>query len=60
MKVPTAIKDIFINEKVPVDKRCTWPVVTDSNNNIVWLPGLKKSQFDKKKTQKYDIIIKYD
>ena len=54
------IKDIFINEKVPVDKRCTWPVVTDSNNNIVWLPGLKKSQFDKKKTQKYDIIIKYD
>lgn len=54
------IKDIFIDEKVSLDKRNSWPIVTDSQNRIVWLPGLKKSQFDKKKSQKYDIIVKYD
>ena len=54
------IKDIFINEKIPSEDRAVWPVVTDSSDTIVWLPGLKKSQFDKKNSQKYDIIIKYD
>lgn len=54
------IKDIFINEKISLRDRGSWPVVTDSSNVIVWLPGLKKSQFDKKKNEKYDIIIKYD
>lgn len=54
------VKDIFINEKVSMRERNIWPVVTDSMDNIVWLPGLKKSQFDKKKDEKYDIIIKYN
>lgn len=54
------IKDIFIDCKVPACERDSWPIVTDSKNCIVWLPGLKKSQFDKKISQKYDIIIKYD
>lgn len=54
------IKDIFINEKVSMRDRQVWPVVTDSTDTIVWLPGLKKSQFDKKKNEKYDIIIKYN
>lgn len=54
------IKDIFIDCKVPIEKRNSWPIVTDSKNCIVWLPGLKKSQYNKKISQKYDIIIKYD
>ena len=54
------IKDIFIDCKVSAYERDSWPVVTDSKNRIVWIPGLKKSQFDKKISQKYDIIIKYD
>lgn len=54
------LKDIFINEKVSIRDRQVWPVVTDSTDTIVWLPGLKKSQFDKKKNEKYDIIIKYN
>ena len=53
------IKDIFINEKITSDERMLWPIVLDSNENIVWLPGLKKSKFDKTKEEKYDIIIKY-
>lgn len=53
------IKDIFINEKVDKDDRKLWPVVVDSNNVVVWLPGLKKSKFDKTKEENYDIILKY-
>lgn len=53
------INDIFIDSKVPAEKRDLWPVVVDSNNTIVWLPGLKKSKFDRTKEEKYDIILKY-
>jgi len=53
------INDIFIDNKIPMDERELWPVVVDSNETIVWLPGLKKSKFDKTKEKKYDIILKY-
>ena len=53
------INDIFIDEKIPMSERETWPVVVDSTNTVVWLPGLKKSKFDKTKEEKYDIILKY-
>lgn len=56
---PKKLKDIFIDEKIPMDKRNSWPVVTDNNNEIVWLPGLKKTKFDREKKQNYDIIIRY-
>lgn len=54
------LKDIFINCKVPIDKRDDYPIVVDSNDEIIWLPGLKKSKFDRKNTGKYDIILKYN
>lgn len=53
------IKDIFIDEKIPASERELWPVVEDSLGNIVWLPGLKKSSFDKKVNEEYDIILHY-
>ena len=53
------ISDIFINEKIKPSDRNTWPVVLDSEDNIVWLPGIKKSKFDKKNTEEYDIILRY-
>lgn len=53
------IKDIFINEKVNLTDRIGYPVVVDSNDEIIWLPGIKKSSFDSKKTGKYDIILEY-
>lgn len=53
------INDIFIDAKIPTHERDIWPVVVDSNDMVVWLPGLKKSKFDKTKTEKYDIILKY-
>lgn len=53
------IKDIFIDKKIKLDDRDLWPVVVDSRGVVVWLPGLKKSKYDKKKTETYDIILKY-
>lgn len=53
------IKDIFIDAKVPISQRDLWPVVVDSKDNVVWLPGLKKSKFDVQKNESCDIILKY-
>jgi len=53
------LKDIFIEKKIDLAQRKEYPVVTDSNNEIIWVPGLKKSIFDKEINEKYDIIIKY-
>lgn len=53
------VKDIFIDKKIIPRKRDVWPIVVDAKGNIVWIPGLKKSKFDKKKQESYDIILKY-
>ncbi|WP_458415240.1 tRNA lysidine(34) synthetase TilS [Schinkia sp. CFF1] len=37
------IKTIFIDEKLPRDKRDSWPIIEDANGQILWLPMLKKS-----------------
>jgi tRNA(Ile)-lysidine synthase len=37
------LKDIFIDHKVPIHERDGWPVITDGDGTIIWLPGLKKS-----------------
>lgn len=54
------IKNIFIDEKIPIAKRDEIPVVTDSNNTILWLPGVKKSKFDVETSGIYDIILSYE
>ncbi|MBR3146438.1 MAG: tRNA lysidine(34) synthetase TilS [Bacilli bacterium] len=53
------VKDIFIDKKIPLLERDNWPIVVDSEGKVVWIPGIKKSRFDKKKTESYDIILKY-
>ena len=53
------VKDIFIDSKIPKKDRELWPIVTDSQGRIVWIPGIKKSIFDKNKDDNYDIILKY-
>lgn len=54
------INDIFTDFKLPKELRDTYPIVTDDTGEIIWIPGIKKSQFDMKKDKKYDIILKYD
>ncbi len=53
------VKDIFIDEKIKISDRDSWPVVLDATDKIVWIPGLKKSKLDKKITEEYDIVMKY-
>lgn len=53
------IKDIYIDEKVPLTQREVQPIVVDSNDNVIWIPGIKKSVFDKKENEEYDIILRY-
>ncbi len=53
------IKDIFIDKKIKMEDRNLWPIVVDASGTIVWLPGIKKSVFDKNKNDRYDIILKY-
>ncbi|WP_174615356.1 tRNA lysidine(34) synthetase TilS [Virgibacillus ihumii] len=36
------LKDIFIDAKVPLPERDTWPVIVDDNGAVLWLVGLKK------------------
>ena len=54
------VNDIFIDSKLPKEKRDSQPIVLDSSGEIIWIPGIKKSHLDRKKEQKYDIILKYD
>lgn len=53
------VKDIFINSKIKLESRDSWPIVVDATGKIVWIPGIKKSKYDKKKVDSYDIVLKY-
>lgn len=51
------VKDIFIDNKIDIDERKCYPLITDDNDNILLIPGIKKSKFAKDKNEKYDIIL---
>ncbi|MGN1400642.1 MAG: tRNA lysidine(34) synthetase TilS [Bacillus sp. (in: firmicutes)] len=53
------VKDIFIDAKIPVAERDVWPIVEDGDGNIIWIPGLKKSNQDSKGEQASFITLKY-
>lgn len=54
-----SISNIFTNAKLEKNYRDNYPIVIDSNDQIIWIPGVKKSKFDRTKYEKYDIILKY-
>ncbi|WP_337017399.1 tRNA lysidine(34) synthetase TilS, partial [Oceanobacillus massiliensis] len=45
------LKDIFIDAKIPLSERETWPLVTDAQEEILWLVGLKKGQANTQQKQ---------
>ena len=51
------VKDIFIEAKIPLSKRKIHPIVTDANDNILWIPNIKKSKYNVKNNEFYDIIL---
>lgn len=54
------VKAIFIDEKIGETKRKEIPLLVDSDERILWIPGIKKSKFDINKDKKCDIILKYE
>ena len=53
------VKDIFIDNKIPKSLRDNYPLLVDENNTILWIPNIKKSKFNAKKEEFYDIILRY-
>ena len=51
------VKDIFIENKIPLTLRDTYPLLVDADDNILWIPNLKKSKYNVKNDEKYDIIL---
>ncbi|GIQ67307.1 tRNA lysidine(34) synthetase TilS [Xylanibacillus composti] len=37
------VKDMFIDAKIPVSERETMPLVTDAEDRVLWIPGLRRS-----------------
>ena len=52
------IKEIFIENKLPISKRNNYPLLVDSDDKVLWIPNIKKSNLCYKKDENYDIIIK--
>lgn len=52
------VKEIFIENKIPLHKRDTYPILVDKNDQIIWIPNLKKSKFNSQNNEFYDIILK--
>ncbi|HWO94965.1 MAG TPA: tRNA lysidine(34) synthetase TilS [Bacillus sp. (in: firmicutes)] len=59
MKGTKKVKDIFIDEKVPLVKRDTWPIIEDGSGRILWLPGLKKSAYESEPIHGGKYVILY-
>lgn len=51
------IKDIFIDRKVPLQERDIWPIITDSNGQILWVPGLKKFHYSVRQQSNNGFIL---
>lgn len=53
------VRDILMENKIPKQKRINYPILVDKKDNILWIPNLKKSQFNIEKNGIYDIILEY-
>ena len=53
------VGEILSEAKINKLDRDRYPIVCDDNGKILWIPGVKKSKFDRQINEEYDIIIKY-
>lgn len=51
------LKDIFIDAKIPIHERDSWPVVEDNEGRVLWLPGLKKSSYETLENKQLSYIV---
>lgn len=53
------LKSLFIDCKIPLQLRDEWPIITDQNGNILWVPLLKKSQYEANPLKEDVIVLQY-
>ena len=53
------VKEIMIENKIPRVLRDSWPIVTDANDQIIWIPLLKKSALCHRQVKGHVITIDY-
>ena len=53
------VGEILSEAKINKLDRDRYPIVCDDDGKILWIPGVKKSKFDRQINEEYDIIIKY-
>lgn len=53
------LKKLFIERKIPIHLRDSWPIVTDKNGDIVWIPGLQQVSAEYSPNA-INIMVKYN
>ena len=53
------VYDILMENKISKYDRNKYPILVDNKDEILWIPNLKKSQFNIEKNRIYDIILEY-
>ncbi|WP_058305665.1 tRNA lysidine(34) synthetase TilS [Gracilibacillus massiliensis] len=53
------VKDIFIDEKVPVYKRDRWPLIFGADGTLLWIVGLKKAEIKENSSSSKYIVLTY-
>lgn len=54
-----SVGEILSEGKINKLERDIFPLVVDDDDKILWIPGVKKSKFDRQIDEEYDIIIEY-
>ncbi|MRH44967.1 tRNA lysidine(34) synthetase TilS [Aquibacillus halophilus] len=54
------VKDIFIDQKIPLHLRDHWPLLIDQDGKVIWLVGLKKGNIDRINHSKKFLRIHYE
>ena len=52
------VSEVLINAKLPLNKRDLWPIVVDSKDEVIWIPKIKKSKYNRLKSEDCDIIFR--
>ena len=53
-----SVGEVLSEAKISFLHRDEYPILTDDDGKILWIPGVKKSKYDRNINDSYDIIVK--
>lgn len=53
-----SVGEVLSEAKISLLKRGEYPILTDDIGKVLWIPGVKKSKYDRNINESYDIIVK--